>query len=608
MFTDWLQEMNPRRFRPPRGHSFYGGLAISKVYGDITGLKKQVRKRLENLTRRRSLPRDVVSPDLARDLARLSFESGRQIGVMLGRDGAVEMVLVGGSRSLFIPDLPKSRAGRWRLRGLRFVHTHLKEEPLTQDDLMDLIFLRLDCIGVIRVDVHGGAKDLEIAHILPNSSRIQGAWRVLPPVPCSEPALDFLEFVQSLEEELDRGRRSLAAEDAKDRAILVSVTTEEREAAEASLAELKELARSAGISVADTIIQRQRQANPKYLIGKGKLSEIIVRALQCGVDLLIFDQDLNPSQIRSITDTTELRVIDRTQLILDIFAQRAQSREGKLQVEIAQLKYLLPRLGVKDDALSRLRGGIGVRGPGETKLEINRRRIKDRIAHLERQLQQVRQDRSQRRAKRLRQTLPILSIVGYTNAGKSTLLNTLTHSRVWAEDQLFATLDPTTRRLRFPRDMEVIVTDTVGFIRNLPQNLLDAFAATLEELNDADLLLHVVDLSNPHYEEQMASVAVILEKLGLDRKPTVLVFNKIDKVDSETVARALRRYDAVAVSAIDRNTLMPLLEVLQDKVENFFLPEKAEALQESSLAETALEKTSPEDVNEDLLGTRLVVS
>lgn len=567
-----------------------------------------MRKRLENLTRRRSLPRDVVSPDLARDLARLSFESGRQIGVMMGRDGAVEMVLVGDSRSLYIPELPKSRAGRWRLRGLRFVHTHLREEPLTQDDLMDLVFLRLDCIAVIRVDQHGGAKELEVAHILPTSGRTQGAWQILPPTPCAEPTWHFLEFVQSLEEELERQRRSVAAEKAKDRAILVSVTTEERDAAEASLAELKELARSAGISVADTIVQRQRQANPKYLIGKGKLSEIIVRALQCGVDLLIFDQDLNPSQIRSITDTTELRVIDRTQLILDIFAQRAHSREGKLQVEIAQLKYLLPRLGVKDDALSRLRGGIGVRGPGETKLEINRRRIKDRIAHLERQLQQVRKDRSQRRAKRLRRPLPILSIVGYTNAGKSTLLNTLTHSRVWAEDQLFATLDPTTRRLRFPRDMEVIVTDTVGFIRNLPQNLLDAFAATLEELHDADLLLHVVDVSNPHYEDQMASVAEILEKLDLNRKPTVLVFNKMDKVDSETLARALQRYEAVAVSAIDRTTLLPLLEVLQNKVENFFLPEDAEAFEATSVFETPLETVAFMDLEEDRLSTRLRVS
>ncbi|ROQ90983.1 GTPase HflX [Desulfosoma caldarium] len=567
-----------------------------------------MRKRLENLTRRRSLPRDVVSPDLARDLARLSFDSGRQIGVMIGRDGAVEMVLVGDSRSLYIPDLPKSRAGRWRLRGLRFVHTHLREEPLTQDDLMDLVFLRLDCIAVIRVDLHGGAKDLEVAHILPASRQTQVAWRILPPTPCAEPTLHFLEFVQSLEEELERERRSVAAEKAKDRAILVSVTTEEREVAEASLAELKELACSAGISVADSIVQRQRQANPKYLIGKGKLSEIIVRALQCGVDLLIFDQDLNPSQIRSITDTTELRVIDRTQLILDIFAQRAHSREGKLQVEIAQLKYLLPRLGVKDDALSRLRGGIGVRGPGETKLEINRRRIKDRIAHLEKQLQQVRKNRSQRRAKRLRQTLPILSIVGYTNAGKSTLLNTLTHSRVWAEDQLFATLDPTTRRLRFPRDMEVIVTDTVGFIRNLPQNLLDAFAATLEELNDADLLLHVVDLSNPHYEDHMASVAEILEKLGLDRKPTVLVFNKMDKVDSDTLARALQRYEAVAVSAIDRTTLWPLLEVLQNKVENFFLPEDAEASEHLTVSESPSETVTVMDVKANRLSTRLRVS
>ncbi len=575
----------------PLGTTFSGGLTISRIHGDLTGLKKQVRKRLENLTRRRSLPRDVISPDLARDLARLSFESGRQIGLMIGRDGAVEMVLVGDSGSIYIPDLPKSRAARWRLRGLRFVHTHLREEPLTQDDLMDLVFLRFDCVAVVRVDHHGGAKDVEMAHLLPSSGKTDAAWRVLPPTPCAEPALDFLQFVQSLEEELERGRQSFAAEQAKDRAILVSVTTEDRESAEASLEELRELARSAGISVADTIIQRQRQANPKYLIGKGKLSEIIVRAMQCGVDLLIFDQDLNPSQIRSITDTTELRVIDRTQLILDIFAQRAQSREGKLQVEIAQLKYLLPRLGVKDDALSRLRGGIGVRGPGETKLEINRRRIKDRIAHLERQLRQVRKDRSQRRAKRLRQTLPILSIVGYTNAGKSTLLNTLTHSRVWAEDQLFATLDPTTRRLRFPRDMEVIVTDTVGFIRDLPQNLLDAFAATLEELNDADLLLHVVDISNPRYEEHMASVHVVLEKLGLDRKPTVLVFNKIDKADAETIARALRRYEAVAVSAIDRNTLMPLIEVLQDKVENFCLP--APLTEDEGVGTVADQEASP---------------
>jgi len=247
---------------------------------------------------------------------------------------------------------------------------------------------------------------------------------------------------------------------------------------------------------------------------------------------LIFDQELNPSQVKALTDTTELRVIDRTQLILDIFAQRAHSREGKIQVEMAQLKYLLPRLGMKDDALSRLTGGIGARGPGETTLEINRRRTKDRIAHLETELAAVRKSRGQRRARRNRKDVPVISIVGYTNAGKSTLLNTLTHSGVFVEDKLFATLDPASRRLRFPRDIEVIITDTVGFIRDLPKDLLDAFAATLEELEDADLLLHVVDVSNPQFEVQIRAVERILMGLNLQQKPTLLVFNKVDRVES----------------------------------------------------------------------------
>ena len=561
-------------------------------------MKSSTQQNIQKLYRRRVPPRQIISPELSRDLARLSFESGRQVGLLLSRDGAVEMVLVGGPRSLYIPELPKSRGGRGRLRGLRLVHTHLREEPLTQDDLMDLVFLRLDCVAAVRVDLNGGATQLEAAHILPSGGRNDHpGWEVLPPIPCYYPDLDFLELVQSLEDELERNRLAIPAARQQDRAILVSVVAQGsrvgRETAQASMNELVELARASGITVADTIIQRQRQANPKYLIGKGKLSEIVLRALQCGVDLLIFDQELNPSQVRSVTDTTELRVIDRTQLILDIFAQRAQSREGKIQVEMAQLKYLLPRLGMKDDALSRLTGGIGARGPGETKLEINRRRIKDRISHLEGELDTVRKNRGQRRSKRLRKELPIISIVGYTNAGKSTLLNTLTHSTVLVEDKLFATLDPTSRRLRFPRDLEVIITDTVGFIRDLPQDLMDAFAATLEELQDADLILHVVDIANPQFEEQMAAVDRILRQLDLHGKPTILVFNKKDLVPAELLEHLTRRYGAVAVSALSTQTLQPLISAMENEIEALLERGPAPAPPPPSESVKKAEVTSP---------------
>lgn len=561
----------------------------------MAGLKSSTRQRIERLYRRKIPSYQVVSPEVARDLARLSFECGRQVGLLLARDGSVEAVLVGGPRSLFIPDLPKSRGGRWRLRGLRLVHTHLQEEPLSQEDLMDLVFLRLDCLAAIRVDPHGGATQLEVAHILPANDRDQPGWRILPPTPCYEPDLDFPSLVQALEDELERNRLAIPAASPEDRAILVSVTTADRETAGKSMAELIELARTSGIAAADTIIQRQRQINSKYLIGKGKLGEIVLRALQCGVDLLIFDQDLNPSQVRSLTDTTELRVIDRTQLILDIFARRAQSREGKIQVEMAQLKYLLPRLGMKDDALSRLTGGIGARGPGETTLEINRRRIKDRITHLENQLKLVREGRAQRRSQRMRKRMPVISIVGYTNAGKSTLLNTLTKSLVFVEDKLFATLDPSSRRLRFPRDFEVIITDTVGFIRDLPRTLLDAFAATLEELDDADLLLHVVDLSNPQFEDQMATVDRILKELELQYKETVLVFNKTDLLDPEYVQNQVKRYGGVPISALSSRTLEPLILELQDHVAILLAPEFPGKVPVRALVAEPFEQGVPEN-------------
>jgi GTPase len=315
--------------------------------------------------------------------------------------------------------------------------------------------------------------------------------------------------------------------------------------------------------VLDKVIQQRKQINPKFILGKGKLSEIMLSALRLNANLLIFNQELNPSQIRSITDHTELRVIDRTQLILDIFARRALSREGRLQIEMAQLKYMLPRLTKRDDALSRLTGGIGGRGPGETRLEIDRRRINDRLALLTKKLKKVSLERFQRRSRRRKKGIPVISLVGYTNAGKSTLLNSLTESKITAENKLFATLDPTSRRLRFPKDIEVIVTDTVGFIRNLPDELLQAFKATLEELHEADMLVHVIDVSNPRFDDQVAVVEQQLRDLELDTIPCLRVLNKIDLVDRNFVEKQCREYQAVALSAMDAQTFSPFLEAAQ---------------------------------------------
>ncbi len=543
-----------------------GGTSIRKVYGNTAGLGAGTIKRLQKLYRRRLPPQGIITPDLSRTLARLSFDTNRQLGLLINRSGEIERVIVGDHRSILIPELSPTRGHRGRLRGLRYVHTHLNGESISEDDLMDLVFLRFDLMVVLEVDKHGGAHRLLGAHLLPENVNGKG-WLLLDPLPAHEQKFDFLQLVQSLENEFARQQALVEVRGDEDRAILVSVTSAPRAEAEASMAELSELARSSGIAVADRIIQRQQRINPKYLLGRGKLSDLVLRALQLGVDLIIFDQDLNPSQVRSITDFSELRVIDRTQLILDIFAQRAKSREGKIQVEMAQLKYMLPRLVVKDDALSRLTGGIGGRGPGETKLEINRRRVRDRIGRLEKQLLQIKSQRGQRRGLRLRTGLPTISIVGYTNAGKSTLLNALTNSRVQVGDRLFATLDPASRRLRFPRDQEAIITDTVGFIRDLPKDLMEAFGATLEELRHADLLLHVIDLSNPMFEEHIHAVEETLGKLDLHLIPMLRVFNKMDLVEDEDYVQNLcNRNGAIPISALNGDTLRPLVEAMADRL------------------------------------------
>jgi GTP-binding protein HflX len=338
--------------------------------------------------------------------------------------------------------------------------------------------------------------------------------------------------------------------------------------AEESLRELGELSRSAGVLVMDTVLQLRDHLDPKFVMGKGKLDEIVLRAAELDVDNLIFDRNLTPSQAAAITKHTDLKVIDRTQLILDIFAQRAESADGKLQVELAQLKYALPWLSLKDNSLSRLTGGIGGRGPGETKLEIGRRRAKERVSFLEAQLKKSAKQRRERRRRRTRLAVPVVSIVGYTNAGKSTLLNALTGAGVLAEDKLFATLDTRSRRLRFPEEREVVITDTVGFIRDLPKDLFAAFRATFEEAADADLLLHVVDAGDPSRDQHIETTETLLAELGLDAIPRILVFNKIDLVDGLQARRlVLGRRDVAAVAATDRESTRKLLAMIAGRLE-----------------------------------------
>ena len=534
-------------------------------HGNLTGLKPSQLRRLEHVYRRR-VPEDaIISWELARFCTGLSRELGRQIGLLINRRGTIEDVIVGNDREVVLPDLSDYRLGRQSLRGIRLVHTHLRDEPLSQDDLTDLALLRLDLIAALGVRADGQPGHLYAANILPPNPAGK-PYEVWSPVAAQDCQVHLGEFLGALEEELSRTRTAHLVDDFQEQAILVSVSRQSHADQEESLAELADLARSAGLMVLGTVVQRPQTLHPKYLLGSGKLKEVVIKALQHGAGYLVFDQNLSPAQATAIAAVTDLKVIDRTQVILDIFSRRAHSREGKLQVELAQLRYLLPRLTGHGTAMSRLAGGIGGRGPGETKLEVDRRRVRERISHLEKQMEALARTRAQQRARRLRRAVPIISIVGYTNAGKSTLLNILTRSRVTANNRLFETLDTASRRLRFPEEREAIVTDTVGFIRNLPEELMGAFRATLEELHDADLLLHVADLSSQTLERQVAAVEDILRELGLDRLPRLLVLNKADLVDPAQATVVSARLGGLAVSAVRPDTLLPLLDTVEKQL------------------------------------------
>jgi GTP-binding protein HflX len=542
------------------------------VSGNTSGLKPQALKRLDRLATRRTAPEVLITPELARPLTELSQEIHRQIGLLIDRRGHVREVVVGDAHRIVLPDLSSYREGRDRLCGLRMVHTHLQPEGLDDDDLTDLALLRLDSVAAIEVKQDGLPGAVHSAHLTPDMNATT-PYAIERPQDVHRLPDDFLETIGALETEFARVRpKGRRAGSERERAVVVHVSEGTRTEMEESLSEMCELCTSAGIETAHREMQRRR-IDPKYIVGKGKLREVVVRAMQCGAGALVFDLNITPAQVKSLADLTDLKILDRTQVILDIFAQRAETREGQVQVELAQLRYMLPLLSTKHTAMSRLTGGIGGRGPGETKLEIDQRRAQDRITQLKREIGKLGERRRLRRKRRTEQDVPAVSIVGYTNAGKSTLLNALTRSDVRAADELFATLNPVSRRIRFPSERELIVTDTVGFIRKLPQELMEAFKTTFEEIEPSSLLLHVLDASSSEVEQHHDEVVRLLNELELGQKPMVVVLNKVDKCAPETIEELSRKYQGIPISALDRNTFGPLLKA----IEQHFWPEPAPA-------------------------------
>lgn len=548
------------------------------------GLKPQQIQRLEKLYTRKAGVTEVIQPELARTICELSLELNRQIGVLADRRGSVQFVIVGDTTQVFIPDLKRFPIVPGALRGLRLLHTHLTGEDITDDDLTDLALLRLDSVTVLYFNDKGIPDGIKTAHLLPPYSNKY--FDYLPDRDPHRQKTDYLEFITELEGEISAKTKRLHQVDKGIHALLIGCY-KSRKQGEENMAELAELARSAQMHVAGEVIQLKDKLNPKYIIGEGKLKEVVISAMQNGVEFLVFDNPLSPAQAKSIAEFTDLKIIDRPQLILDIFAKRAKTNDGKIRVELAQLKYLLPRLSQRDDSLSRLTGGIGGRGPGNTKLEIDRRRVNDRIAMLSDKLKKIERNRDTMRSKRNRNELPVVSIVGYTNAGKSTLLNNLTQSGVYADDLMFATLDTSSKRIRFPQEKDVIITDTVGFIRDLPENLKGAFKSTLEELQDADVLLHVVDVASEGLNARVHSVETVLQELELSDKESILVLNKMDLLkdfeleyiitretpedaDPEQYGRVhdivdlAERYNKVCmISALERKSFRELLEMIR---------------------------------------------
>jgi GTP-binding protein HflX len=491
----------------------------------------------------------------------ITEQINREVAVYLNRRGQVTAVAVGDVRTVVLPDVD-GRKGERRLSGIRCIHTHPSENSqLSGPDISALKEHRYDImIAVAQTDNTLEASLGFISDVENDEFLIQ----TVGPLSIAEVlAVDLTYLTGEVERRLELRGKTATLTAQKERALLVGIERQTGWDISDSLEELAQLAETAGAEVADQISQKKDRPDPAFFIGRGKLDQIRLLRQEKGCNVVIFDDELSPAQQRNLEQTLGVKIIDRTALILDIFAQRARSHEGKLQVELAQLRYNLPRLGGQGLVLSRLGGGIGTRGPGETKLEVDRRRIRTRISDIEKEIDNIRKHRSLHRERRHQVQIPTVALVGYTNAGKSTLLNKLTDAGVLAENKLFATLDPTTRRITLPSGREALLTDTVGFIQKLPHQLIAAFRATFEEVTQADLLLHVLDISHPMFEQQSDAVFSVLREFKADDKSLVTVYNKADKItDHHQLERCIRQPSSVAISALTGNGIDKLLQMI----------------------------------------------
>ena len=561
---------------------------MREIKGNIKGIRDSVIAELQKLYDMQSP--QLVSQELAVKLADITEYINREISVYITRSGQIIEIAVGDNATVELPSF-SGRRGAGRLSGIRCIHTHPGGNPyLSGVDISALKNNKYDAmvaIGVVSPDFT--KSELTFGLITGIDSNENYTAECYGPYSIEDAEnINFVNTVSTIERILDKQTGTASLQVMSERAILIGMEWGRNDSlwtVDDSLEELKQLADTAGATVIKKFIQKRPKPDPAFFIGRGKVQELALYAQQENIDLCIFDDELSPAQQRNIESVMGIRILDRTALILDIFAQRARTNEGKLQVELAQLQYTLPRIMGKGLMLSRLGGGIGTRGPGETKLEVDRRRIRDRIAFIKEQIEKVKAVRSLHRSKRKKNNVFEVSLVGYTNAGKSTLLNTLTNSDIYAKDQLFATLDPTTRQLTLPNKQEIIITDTVGFIQRLPHQLIAAFRSTLEVVTEADLLVHVIDVSHELYKEQAAAVHEVLKEIGAETKPVITVYNKIDKLppDSKLADRLALEEDAVCISAAKKLNL----ETLQQMIESHLKSKAVEVTLCIPYAETA---------------------